>query len=623
MKNNVYDFSGYATKNDIVCSDGRVIKHNAFLDNDGMKVPLVWNHQHNTPDNVLGHAYLENREDGVYAYGVFNQTDTAQNAKELVRSGDITSLSIFANQLQQNGNEVVHGNIREVSVVLAGANPGATIDYVAHSFGSDNPSAIITVADSDQQLNLTGGQMKDTKTFAHADDAGGEEGFDAEKVFASMTEEQQSLVYGIVAALEEEAETVDDAEEDADKDEETKKTDKKKDESDDTKTNTDDSKEEGKQMKHNVFEGSDTTANQAKTLSHSDEVNIINAAKKSNYNGSLRDAFQATVEETGAAYDNQKSMAHGITNMGVLFPDAKPVNGGYPYTIQRDNGWVQDVMQKVHKTPFAKIKSTYFDITADEARARGYVKGEKKIESVITAAKRETTPTTVYRLHKLDRDDVVDITDFSVVEYLKAKMRLLLEEEVARAVLIGDGRTELSNDKIRENNIRPIWTDDDLYTIKMEVDAGPDATPAQQAEQFIDDAVRARLDYKGTGRPTLYTTEAVLTEMLLLKDKNGRRIYKTEEELATAMRVVKIVTVTPMEQAVRGEGEEQVRLLGLIVNMNDYNVGNNKGGEVNLFDDFDLNFNKLEYLIETRLSGALVNPHSAIALETKVIDVAG
>ena len=309
--------------------------------------------------------------------------------------------------------------------------------------------------------------------------------------------------------------------------------------------------------------------------------------------------------------------------MGVLFPDAKPVNGGYPYTIQRDNGWVQDVMQKVHKTPFAKIKSTYFDITADEARARGYVKGEKKIESVITAAKRETTPTTVYRLHKLDRDDVVDITDFSVVEYLKAKMRLLLEEEVARAVLIGDGRTELSNDKIRENNIRPIWTDDDLYTIKMEVDAGPDATPAQQAEQFIDDAVRARLDYKGTGRPTLYTTEAVLTEMLLLKDKNGRRIYKTEEELATAMRVVKIVTVTPMEQAVRGEGEEQVRLLGLIVNMNDYNVGNNKGGEVNLFDDFDLNFNKLEYLIETRLSGALVNPHSAIALETKVIDVAG
>lgn len=623
MKNNVYDFSGYATKNDIVCSDGRVIKHNAFLDNDGMKVPLVWNHQHNTPDNVLGHAYLENREDGVYAYGVFNQTDTAQNAKELVRSGDITSLSIFANQLQQNGNDVVHGNIREVSVVLAGANPGATIDYVAHSFGSDNPSAIITVADSDQQLNLTGGQMKDTNTFAHADDAGGEEGFDAEKVFASMTEEQQSLVYGIVAALEEEAETVDDTEEDADKDEETKKTDKKKDESDDTKTNTDDSKEEGKQMKHNVFEGSDNTANLTKTLSHSDEVNIINAAKKSNYNGSLKDAFQATVEETGAAYDNHKSMAHGITNMGDLFPDAKPVNGGYPYTIQRDNGWVQDVMQNVHKTPFAKIKSTYIDITADEARARGYVKGEQKIEAVITAAKRETTPTTVYKLQKLDRDDVVDITDFNVVEYLKAKMRLLLEEEIARAALIGDGRTELENDKIRETNIRPIWKDDDLYTIKMEVDAGPDATPAQQAEQFIDDAVRARLDYKGSGRPTLYTTEAVLTEMLLLKDKNGRRLYKTEEELATAMRVVKIVTVTPMEQAVRGEGEEQFRLLGLIVNLNDYNVGNNKGGEVNLFDDFDLNFNKLEYLIETRLSGALVNPHSAIALETKVIGVAG
>lgn len=623
MKNNVYDFSGYATKNDIVCSDGRVIKHNAFLDNDGMKVPLVWNHQHNTPDNVLGHAYLENRDDGVYAYGVFNQTDTAQNAKELVRSGDITSLSIFANQLQQNGNDVVHGNIREVSVVLAGANPGATIDYVAHSFGSDNPSAIITVADSDQQLNLTGGQMKDTNTFAHADDAGGEEGFDAEKVFASMTEEQQSLVYGIVAALEEEAETVDDTEEDADKDEETKKTDKKKDESDDTKTNTDDSKEEGKQMKHNVFEGSDNTANLTKTLSHSDEVNIINAAKKSNYNGSLKDAFQATVEETGAAYDNHKSMAHGITNMGDLFPDAKPVNGGYPYTIQRDNGWVQDVMQNVHKTPFAKIKSTYIDITADEARARGYVKGEQKIEAVITAAKRETTPTTVYKLQKLDRDDVVDITDFNVVEYLKAKMRLLLEEEIARAALIGDGRTELENDKIRETNIRPIWKDDDLYTIKMEVDAGPDATPAQQAEQFIDDAVRARLDYKGSGRPTLYTTEAVLTEMLLLKDKNGRRLYKTEEELATAMRVVKIVTVTPMEQAIRGEGEEQFRLLGLIVNLNDYNVGNNKGGEVNLFDDFDLNFNKLEYLIETRLSGALVNPHSAIALETKVIDVAG
>lgn len=623
MKNNVYDFSGYATKNDIVCSDGRVIKHNAFLDNDGMKVPLVWNHQHNTPDNVLGHAYLENRDDGVYAYGVFNQTDTAQNAKELVRSGDITSLSIFANQLQQNGNDVVHGNIREVSVVLAGANPGATIDYVAHSFGSDNPSAIITVADSDQQLNLTGGQMKDTNTFAHADDAGGEEGFDAEKVFASMTEEQQSLVYGIVAALEEEAETVDDTEEDADKDEETKKTDKKKDESDDTKTNTDDSKEEGKQMKHNVFEGSDNTANLTKTLSHSDEVNIINAAKKSNYNGSLKDAFQATVEETGAAYDNHKSMAHGITNMGDLFPDAKPVNGGYPYTIQRDNGWVQDVMQNVHKTPFAKIKSTYIDITADEARARGYVKGEQKIEAVITAAKRETTPTTVYKLQKLDRDDVVDITDFNVVEYLKAKMRLLLEEEIARAALIGDGRTELENDKIRETNIRPIWKDDDLYTIKMEVDAGPDATPAQQAEQFIDDAVRARLDYKGSGRPTLYTTEAVLTEMLLLKDKNGRRLYKTEEELATAMRVVKIVTVTPMEQAVRGEGEEQFRLLGLIVNLNDYNVGNNKGGEVNLFDDFDLNFNKLEYLIETRLSGALVNPHSAIALETKVIGVAG
>lgn len=623
MKNNVYDFSGYATKNDIVCSDGRVIKHNAFLDNDGMKVPLVWNHQHNTPDNVLGHAYLENRDDGVYAYGVFNQTDTAQNAKELVRSGDITSLSIFANQLQQNGNDVVHGNIREVSVVLAGANPGATIDYVAHSFGSDNPSAIITVADSDQQLNLTGGQMKDTNTFAHADDAGGEEGFDAEKVFASMTEEQQSLVYGIVAALEEEAETVDDTEEDADKDEETKKTDKKKDESDDTKTNTDDSKEEGKQMKHNVFEGSDNTANLTKTLSHSDEVNIINAAKKSNYNGSLKDAFQATVEETGAAYDNHKSMAHGITNMGDLFPDAKPVNGGYPYTIQRDNGWVQDVMQNVHKTPFAKIKSTYIDITADEARARGYVKGEQKIEAVITAAKRETTPTTVYKLQKLDRDDVVDITDFNVVEYLKAKMRLLLEEEIARAALIGDGRTELENDKIRETNIRPIWKDDDLYTIKMEVDAGPDATPAQQAEQFIDDAVRARLDYKGTGRPTLYTTEAVLTEMLLLKDKNGRRLYKTEEELATAMRVIKIVTVTPMEQAVRGEGEEQFRLLGIIVNLNDYNVGNNKGGEVNLFDDFDLNFNKLEYLIETRLSGALVNPHSAIALETKVIGVAG
>ena len=577
-----YDFAGWVTRANLRCTDGRIIMNDAFKDCDGKRVPLVWAHQHNSVDDVLGHMDLENRGEGVYGYGYFNETDSGQNAKELVRNGDVTAMSIYANQLKQEGSSVRHGVIREVSLVLAGANPGAFIDSVMmHADGTTYTSEeeaqiytgkIMEVIDMANKLEHAD-QMEEKKEKPSAEKP--EEGNETiGEIFNTLSDKQKKAVYAIVGSI------MDD--EDGDNEEE------------------DDSEEDDADMKHNVF---DTETSPMDVISHDEMTAVITDARS---RGSMKDA----------------ALAHGITNIGNLFPEAQTIEKT-PEFYKRDTDWVSVVMSGVHRSPFSRVKSTYADITADDARARGYVKGNQKVEETIAALKRVTTPTTIYKLQKLDRDDVIDITDFDVVAWIKGEMRMMLDEEIARAILVGDGRNASSNDKINEQNIRPIWKDDEAYTIHHIAELAKDATQDDVAIAFIRDSVKSRKDYKGSGNPILFTTEDHLTNMLLLEDRVGRRLYDTVEKLATAMRVSRIITVPAMEGLTRTTTSADVgvtsgttvQLAGIIVNLGDYNVGADRGGEVNLFDDFDINYNKQEYLIETRCSGAMIRPKGAIALE--------
>ena len=569
-----YDFGGWATRNDIRCSDGRTIRKNAFIDNDGKTVPLVWNHSHNDPANVLGHALLENRDQGVYAYCKFNNTELAQNAKELVKHGDVTELSIYANQLKQNGGDVLHGAIREVSLVLAGANPGAFIDSIMMHGEESDEEAIIYTGESISLSHADTSTNESKPVESKKEEKGGTMNKDKtiKEVLDELTEEQKNVVYALIGqALEDGGVDAEDEEDYEDEDED----------------------EGDNEMKQNVFDRDEQYSENV--LSHSDMMDIISDAKRY---GSMKDSFLAHTQD------------YGIENVDFLFPEPETLNME-PTFVQRDMTWVQKVMGSVHHTPFSRIKSLFADITADEARAKGYIKGKMKKEEVFTLLKRTTTPTTIYKKQKMDRDDVVDITDFDVIAWLKKEMRLMLDEEIARAILIGDGRLPSSDDKINETNVRPILNDEDLYTVKANITVAPDATGSEKAKAFIDAVIRSRKEYKGSGSPTLFTTEDMVTECLLLEDSLGHKLYKTEAELATTLRVKEIVTVEVME-GVQDKNSHDVA--GIVVNLADYNVGADKGGAVNMFDDFDIDYNQQKYLIETRCSGALVKPYSAIAL---------
>ena len=558
-----YDFSGWATKNNLRCSDGRTILKNAFKHNDGQKVPLVWNHQHNDPLNVLGHALLENRDSGVYAYCTFNDTPAGKNAKTLVEHGDVTALSIYANQLKQKGGNVEHGMIREVSLVLAGANPGAFIDSILrHGEASDEEGVIYTGETLELSHSDGASEEKEDKEMKDSQ----EKDKTVQDVIDTMTEEQRNVMYALIGqALE------------------------GKDEEENNGNEGDD------KMKHNVFDNNETNDNND-VLTHAETEAILKDAKRY---GSLRESC----------------LQHGITNIdttGYLFPEHQTLTKE-PEFLGRDMGWVGKVMSSVHRTPFSRIKSMQADIREDEARALGYMKGKLKKDEVFSLLKRVTDPQTVYKKQKLHRDDVIDITDFDVVAFVKKEMRMMLEEEIARAVLIGDGRLSSSDDKIDEAHIRSIANDDALYAIHHDVTSDTD-TPEAQAKAMIRESLRARKDYKGSGEPTLFCAESVLTEMLLLEDANGRVIYDSVAKLATAMRVKEIVTVPVMEGAKNKNKDKTV--LGIIVNLRDYNIGADKGGAVSMFEDFDIDYNAQKYLIETRCSGALTKPFSAIVLES-------
>ena len=582
------DFSGWATRNDLKCSDGRVIRRDAFKHDDGIKVPLVWNHQHNDPRNVLGHAWLENRPEGVYTYGFFNDSESGEIGKILVKHGDICALSIYANQLQQRGCDVLHGEIREVSLVHAGANPGAFIDsMLKHGEDSDDEAIIYTGmplylshSDADKQKDKADdGEKKETSE--KKDDPEKKTDSDEEKTVAdvinSMTEEQKNVMYAMIGqAMEDKGESDLESED----------------------NNDDDSKGGTNTMKHNVFDKDDRQ--KENVLVHSDGSEVSSEEISTIFGdikryGSLKDSV----------------LAHGIDNVDYLFPDAQTL-ANTPEFIQRDTGWVKKVMSGVHHTPFSRIKSIFADITEDDARAKGYFKGKLKKEEVFGLLKRTTTPTTVYKKQKMDRDDVVDITDFDVVAWLKSEMRMMLDEELARAYLIGDGRLASSDDKINEQNIRPILKDEELYTIQATVSVQSSATEDDKAREFIRTAIKARKNYKGSGQPTLYTTEDILTDCLLLTDTTGRDLYTDVAQLAKKLRVKEIVTVPVMEGV---NGKNGGALMGIIVNLADYNVGADRGGAVNMFNDFDIDYNQQKYLIETRCSGALIKPYSAIALE--------
>ena len=567
-----YDFSGWATCPNLKCSDGRTIMNDAFKHHDGDIVPLVWNHQHNDPNNILGKALLHSRDGGLYAYCQFNDTEQGMNAKMLVEHGDISALSIYANDLKHNASRgVTHGNVREVSLVLAGANPGAFIDSIMKHGEESDDEAIIYTDEPIEIYHADEEKGKSKEETEVAEEKKTESSKTVAEVIESMNEEQKTVMYGMIG-------------------EALKHVDEK--EKDDGDENTD---EEENEVKHNVFDNED----QKDVLSHSDMQAIFADAKR---HGSLKESV----------------LAHGIEDIETLFPEPKSTNNP-PEWINRKMGWVKNVMGAVHHTPFSRIKSMFADLTEDDARAKGYIKGNFKKEQVFSLMKRTTTPTTIYKKQKLDRDDVIDITDFDVVAWLKSEMRMMLEEELARAILVGDGRLASSDDKINELNIRPIWTDDDFYTIKKKISVSANATEDQKAKAFIRACVKSRKEYKGSGNPTLYTTEDVLTDLLLLEDSTGRVIYETEDKLRSALRVSAIVTVPVMEGLKRTDEESnELNLMGIIVNLNDYNVGADKGGAVNMFDDFDIDYNAQKYLIETRCSGALTKPFSAIALEMHV-----
>lgn len=579
-----YDFSGWATRANLKCSDGRTIMKDAFKDCDGQTVPLVWNHQHNDPLNVLGHALLENRDEGVYAYASFNDTELGREAKKMVEHGDVTALSIYANKLKQQGGKVLHGAIREVSLVLAGANPGAYIDSVmSHGEESDEEAVIFTGEDiemyhaEEKKDKEKKGEKEPMAEEAKKPESAENNDKTVKEVFDSLNEEQKTVVYAIIGQALEDAGVAE--------------------------NKSEENKSEGDEnMKHNVFEND----NKDNTLIHNDNGEALTHSDV--------EAIFADAKRYGSLKDS--ALAHGITNIDYLFSEAQNVSD-VPGLISRDMDWVAKFMGKTHKSPFSRIKSIFANITEDEARAKGYIKGNLKTEEVFSLLKRSTTPTTIYKKQKLDRDDILDITDFDVVNYIKAEMRTMLDEEIARAALVGDGRLRSSDDKINEDNIRPIWTDSDLFTIKTEVSFESNATADQKAKAFIRASVKARKNYKGSGNPILYTTEDQLTDCLLLEDSMGRVIYETVDKLKTALRVSDIVTVPVMEGLSRTSGVNTMNLMGIIVNPADYTMGADKGGAVNMFDDFDIDYNQQKYLIETRCSGALTKPYSAIVLEYK------
>ena len=679
-----YDFCGYATRNDLRCADGRVIRHDAFKENDGQIVPLVWQHVHSDPTNVLGHALLENRDDGVYAYATFNNTPSGKHAKEMVKHGDISAMSIYANRLKQYGSDVVHGIIREVSLVLAGANPGAYIENIsfAHADGTytdvedeaviySGPDTIEYVkhADEDEEDNvgddildqLTDKQIDAIDRIIEAAIDGALDDLDDDEALDDLTPEQLEAIGDIVEdavndALEhadddDDVEYEDEYDDDEDYDEDEYDDDEDYDDEDDVEhsyydddddylyhadedatvgdvwdtlnedqknlvyyliaqSKEDDAAEHsaiydgGFDMKHNVFD-EDTYYEDDDILTHDEFDAIMEDAYNAN---SLRDVF----------------LAHGITNLDVLFPEAKLVTPT-PEMIARDMGWVDQLWNAIKRTPFARIKSTAANITADEARARGYVKGNLKAEEVIVLLSRETSPQTVYKKQKLDRDDVIDITDIDVIAWMKQEMRVMLNEEICRAILVSDGRGSTHPDKIKEDKIRPVYQDDNVYTIHYEVTYGPTDTEDQKASKLADAAVRSRKDYKGSGTPWLFASNETISDLMLAKDTIGRRLYKDENELKAALRVSKIVECPILENVTRNRAADATAgitaatmdLKALIFNPIDYTVGADKGGAVSLFDDFDIDYNQMKYLIETRISGALTKPYSAIALEVE------
>lgn len=590
MDENKYDFSGWATRNNMRCSDGRTIMQNAFKGNDGMQVPMVWNHRHDSPEFVIGHAMLQNTDEGVYAYCSLNDTQLGKTSKSIIEHGDVVSLSIYANQLVERNKNVIHGNIREVSLVLAGANPGAYIeDIIQHGDIVEDEAIIYNGEDlqlfhsedgepqpeekpgqepeDEPQTNDSEKQEEDSvaNSISHAD--GETKGKTVQDVVDSMTDEQRNVMYAIIGEIADEY-------------------------------GIDADEEEG-DVKHNVFDNNDDYITGEAVLSHADMEMILADGKRF---GSLKESVLAHAED------------YGIDNIDYLFPDFRNLTA-QPEFIKRRTEWVNTVMSAVSRSPFARVKTQFADITADDARAKGYIKGKLKKEEVFSLLKRTTDPQTVYKKQKLDRDDVIDITDFDVVTWIKGEMRIMLDEELARAILIGDGRLASDDDKISEDHIRPVWTDSELFTINATIDADTVTDPDERAKQFIRTAIKSRKNYEGSGTPVLFTTEDMLTDMLLLEDKMGRPLYDTQAQLATKLRVSAIVTVPVMEGAERRVDAKYRQLMGIIVNLRDYNVGADRGGGISMFDDFDIDYNQQKYLIETRCSGALVKPYSAIAIE--------
>ena len=572
-----YDFCGWATRNDCRCSDGRVIRRDAFKDNDGDKVPLVWNHDHADPANVLGHAFLFNRPEGVYAYGKFNDSPNGKIGKILVQSGDVNSMSICANQIRQNGSDVVHGEIKEVSLVIAGANPEAFIvNVITH--GDDVSEAIFNFGEK-LELYHAEEDPKDTKSDSEESETVAttkKEDKTVADVFNSMSDEQKTVVYAIVGqALEDAGVSTDD--EDEDEEDTVEQSDK---------TNGEDS------MKFNAFD----KTTEGDTIVHA-EV-LADTLKDAKRLGSLKES----------------AIQHGIEDIELLFPDPK-TQGQQPVMVTREMDWVSVVMNGVHHVPFSRIKSLYADLTEDEARAKGYIKGKYKKEQVFGLLKRTTQPTTIYKKQKFDRDDLIDITDFDVVSLIRREMRMMLNEELARAYLFGDGRPASSDDKINEQCIRPVWTDEEFFTINQVFQKEASDDSSKIARKFIEACIRARKNYKGSGNPIMFTTEDILTDMLLMTDSTGRDLYTDEAQLARKLRVSRIVTVPVMEGLTRQVTGKNRHLYALILNLNDYNVGADRGGQVSMFDDFDIDYNAQKYLIETRCSGSLIQPYSAIAVE--------
>ena len=573
MTDSTFDFSGWATKNDIKCSDGRTIRHNAFADNDGDVVPLVWQHGHNDASNVLGHVQLENRADGVYAYGFFNDTPTAKHARELLKHGDVDSMSIYANNLTQSGGDVMHGNIVEVSLVLSGANPGAKIENIALAHGDGTYEA------TDEAYIMTGEHLAHAdseKPAPKTEDSG--EGKTIKDIVESMSQDQKEVLYFLIAkAAEGSMKPGSDAE----------------------------PNKEGAPVAHtNIFENGGTP-NEGDTLYHSTIDTAFKDAVRTKAN-SLREVFMAAAEENGLSHADiaHAEKTYGISNIDLLFPDAKNLDVP-PAFIDRDQGWVKPVLSGTHHTPFTRIKSMQADITADEARAKGYITGARKKEEVFKLLKRTTSPTTIYKLQKFDRDDLLDITDFDVIAWVKGEMRSKLDEELARAILLGDGRSNSDPDKINEENIRPILKEDDLYCLKKDLPAS--VKPAD----IVDELIRAQDDLEGTGTPTLFCAKSFVTDMLLQKDTTGHYLYPTKQSLADRLGVSAIVDVPQMKGLKDGNKD----VLAIIVNLADYNVGTDKGGEVTMFDDFDIDFNKYSYLLETRVSGALTKVKSALVVK--------